>query len=92
MGIARALLRDPRLLILDEATASLDLAAEGFSTVRALDPRPLLVSHHQLLARCHRRVTIAGGRLLPGPPHRPPPALLVERGINLARPPLARSG
>ena len=66
VGIARALVRAPRLLILDEATAAMDLAAEAalFDRLRALPERPavLLVSHRpQTLARCDRRVTIEGG-------------------------------
>jgi len=70
VGIARALLRGPRLMILDEATAALDLGAERtlFDRLRALDRPPaiLLVSHRpQTLARCDRQLKVADARALP---------------------------
>jgi len=70
VGIARALLRAPRLMILDEATAALDLGSERtlFDRLRSLDNPPaiLLVSHRpQTLARCDRQLKIADARALP---------------------------
>ena len=67
VGIARALLRAPRLMIRDEATAALDLDAERtlFDRLRKLDNAPsiLLVSHRpQTLARCDRQLRIADAR------------------------------
>lgn len=61
--IARALLRRPSMLILDEATAALDAAAETalLQRVKTLEPRPaaLIVAHREsTLASCDRRITI----------------------------------
>jgi ABC-type Mn2+/Zn2+ transport system ATPase subunit/ABC-type transport system involved in multi-copper enzyme maturation permease subunit len=70
LGFALALLADPRILILDEPTSSLDAASRDWlaATLRALaaDGRTVLVSTHagqELLAAGDRRVVLEEGRL-----------------------------
>ena len=67
LTIARALLRRPRLIILDEATNALDAESEAevLGRLRALDPRPaaVLIAHRPApLELCDRLVRIDGGR------------------------------
>ena len=69
LAIARALLRDPALLILDEATSAIDVAGEAelLMHLRALDPRPavLMIAHRrESLHFCDRIVTLSDGRLM----------------------------
>ena len=70
LGFAIALLTDPRILILDEPSASLDTASRTWLAARlramADDGRTVLVSTHagqELMDASHRRVTLEDGRL-----------------------------
>jgi len=63
LAIARALLRRPTLLILDEATAALDAESESalLDSIRALEPRPaaIIVAHRDsTLAHCDSVLSI----------------------------------
>ncbi len=69
VAIARALLRDPRILILDEATSSLDSVNEALvqeALHRLMQRRTTLVIAHRLstIQNCDRIVVLNEGRLL----------------------------
>lgn len=69
VALARAILRSPTLILLDEATSSLDRRSEAgvLDALRSLPTRPtvILVSHRtETLAACDRVVEIAQGRLI----------------------------
>jgi ATP-binding cassette subfamily C protein len=76
MALARALLRRPGLLVLDEATSAIDSASEQriMERILAIRPRPtiVLIAHRsESLALCERVLWMADGRLA----ERPPPAM-----------------
>jgi ATP-binding cassette subfamily B protein RaxB len=65
--LARALYRQPRLLILDEATSHLDLARERAvnAAVRALDITRIVVAHRpETIASADRVLVLDGGRIV----------------------------
>jgi ATP-binding cassette, subfamily C, bacterial CydD len=83
LGLARALLRDARLLVLDEPTVHLDKAAAGrvAASIEALrgSTTVLLITHDpDLAARADREVRLDGGRTADpaGPPATPSRQLL----------------
>lgn len=71
LSIARALLRRPSLLILDEATSAVDIASEHqiLTRLAALNPRPtiIIIAHRsESLSLCDRVVRLANGRIADG--------------------------
>lgn len=68
IGIARALYRNPRLLVLDEATAALDESLEAFILKNLLtikDISIIIISHRPTTLRfCHRVLSLQEGRLI----------------------------
>lgn len=69
LSIARALLRQPSLLILDEATSAIDIAGERriLTRLAALSPRPtiIIIAHRtESLAQCDRVIHLASGRVI----------------------------
>lgn len=68
IGIARAIYRDPALLVLDEATSALDEATQNsiLAGIRESDPRRtiIMVTHRLTTIRhCDRVLDIADGRI-----------------------------
>jgi ABC-type multidrug transport system fused ATPase/permease subunit len=81
LAIARALLRDPAILLLDEATASLDSESEALvqeALGRLMRGRTTLVIAHRLATIRHadRILVIEGGQIAEAGTH----AELLERG------------
>ena len=71
LALARAILRQPRLLLLDEAMSAIDVAGERalLLRLRALDPRPtiVLIAHRaESLALCDRVIRIERGVCIDG--------------------------
>lgn len=69
IALARALVRDPALLLLDEATNAIDVAGEGeiLERLTRLPQRPtiVMVAHRQAsLERCERLIEFDHGRLV----------------------------
>lgn len=68
LSIARALLRDPSILILDEATSQVDSTSEVLiaEAIRAIEGRTVLVIAHRLatVIDCDRIVVLDAGRVI----------------------------
>ncbi len=86
LAIARALIRDPRVLVLDEATSSLDAASESLiqpALARLMRERTTFVVAHRLstVRRATRIVVLDAGRIVEAGTH----AGLIEAGGTYSR-------
>jgi ATP-binding cassette, subfamily B, bacterial HlyB/CyaB len=75
LGIARALITDPRILILDEATSALDPESEALvnaNLVRIASGRTVVIASHRLssLTKCDQIMVLDRGNLIDIAPHR----------------------
>lgn len=80
LAIARALIQDPRILILDEATSSLDPESEALvsaNLLRMARGRTMVIVSHRLssLTECDQILVLEQGRVMDIAPHR----VLLER-------------
>ena len=69
IGIARALYRDPDVLVLDEATSALDEATEQkvIDGLNKLNPKPtcLIITHRRsILKYCDREIRIIDKKVI----------------------------
>jgi len=74
IAIARALIRDPKILIFDEATSALDYESERIvhqNMQQICDGRTVIIIAHRLASvrRCHRIYAVENGRIVENGSH-----------------------